>query len=164
MRRVAQETVEKSCGYIVDYSNNFVLLQETDDFEVDGYVVIPIQSISEIIYNTNDKYYDKIMNLEGIITAIEKKHLIDLTSWEAIFKSIKKLDFNVIVENEDPEDATFDIGPIIKITKSAVYVRYFNAKGILNKEATKINWRLITIVKFDNRYTNTFSKYLRERK
>ncbi|MDP1817980.1 MAG: hypothetical protein Q8K92_26240 [Leadbetterella sp.] len=89
---------------------------------------------------------------------------MDLTSCATILKSIKKLGFNVIIENENPADETFDIGPITKITKSSVYVRYFNAKGILNEEATKINWDLITIVKFDTKYINIFSKYLREPK
>jgi hypothetical protein len=164
MRQVAKDTVEKSNGFIVDYSDNFVLLQETDDFDVDGYAVFPIQTISEILYSNNDKYFDKIMHWEGIVDTVENKHKIDLTSWATILKSIKKLDFNVIVENEDPEDETFDIGPITKVTKSSVYVRYFNGKGILNVEATKINWNLITIVKFDDKYTKIFSKYLREPK
>jgi hypothetical protein len=164
MRQVAKDTVEKSNGFIVDYSGNFVLLQETDDFEVDGYAAFPIETISEILYSNNDKYFDKIMHLEGIVNIIENKHQIDLTSWSTILKSIKKSGFNVIIENENPENKTFDIGPITKITKSSVYVRYFNAKGILNEEATKINWDLITIVKFDAKYINIFSKYLREPK
>lgn len=72
--------------------------------------------------------------------------------------------YNVIIENENPEDKAFDIGPIIKLTKSSVYIRYFNAKGILEKEPTRIYWNLIPIVKFDNKYLNIFSKYLREPK
>ncbi len=164
MRQVAKDAVEKNNGFIVDYSDNFVLLQETDDFEVDGYVAFPIETISEILYSNNDRYFDKILHLEGIVDRIENKHRIDLTSWATIFKSVKKLGFNVIIENENPEDETFDIGPITKITKSSVYVRYFNAKGILNEGTTKINWDLITIVRFDTKYINIFSKYLREPK
>jgi hypothetical protein len=164
MREVAKDAIEKTNGYIVDYTDDFVLFQETNDFDVDGYAIIPIKTISKIIYSNSDKYFDKILHLEGITDTIEKKHKIDLTSWATIFKSIKKSGFNVIVENEDPENTTFDIGPITKITKSSVYVRYFNAVGILNEQATKINWNFITIVKFDDKYTNMFSKYLRETK
>jgi hypothetical protein len=164
MRQVAKDTVENSNGFIVDYSDNFVLLQETDDFEVGGYVAFPIETISEILYSNNDKYFDKIMHLEGIVDRIENIHQIDLTSWATILKSIKKLGFNVIVENEDPKDESFDIGPITKITKSSVYIRYFNPKGILDEDATEINWDLITIIRFDTKYINIFSKYLREPK
>ncbi len=163
-RQVAENTVKITNGYVVDYSDNFVLMQETDDFEVCGYLVFPVQTIAAIRLNNNDKYYDKIMRLEGLTEKVENKHKIDLSSWATIFKSIKKLGFNVIVENENLADESFDIGPITKITKSSVYVRYFNAKGFLNHEPTKINWDLMTIVKFDDRYINIFSKYLREQK
>ena len=163
LRQVGKDAVEKSNGYIVDYSDNFVLLQEAIDFDVDGFVAFPIQTISEILYNNNDKYYDKIMHLEGIVERIEKKHQINLTSWATILKSIKKLSLNVIIENEDPEDKTFDIGQIIKITKTAVYIRYFNARGIFDEDVTKISWNLISLVTFDDRYTNLYSKHLRER-
>ena len=93
-----------------------------------------------------------------------QKHKIDLTNWTSIFKSIRLLGLNPIVENEDPNDESFDVGPITKVTKTSVYVRYFDSQGYLDKEPTKIPFNLITIVKFDGRYTNTMSKYLRERK
>ena len=164
MRQVGKNSVEKSNGFIVDYSENYVLLQQMNDFEVDGFEIFPIKSISKILYNDNDKYFEKILHLEGIINEIENKHKIDLLSWKTILASIKKIGHNVIIENENPEDESFDIGPIIKLTKSSVYIRYFNAKGILDKELTKIDWNLITIVKFDTKYLKIFSRYLREPK
>jgi len=163
-RLINKTEIENAKGYIVDFSDNFVLLHETDDFEIDGYSVIPINTISDILFSNRDKYYDKIMALEGMVGKIQNKYKIDLTNWNSVFKSIQKLGFNVIIENEDPEDYSFDIGPITKITDSAVYVRYFDAKGFLDIEITKITWDLMTIVKFDTRYINIFSKYLRERK
>lgn len=99
------------------------------------------------------------MTWEGLVDKIQNKHKIDLTNWNSVFNSIRKLGFNVIVENENPEDKTFDIGPITKVSDSAVYIRYFDAQGFLNTESTKITWDLITVVKFEARYINTFSKY-----
>ena len=102
MRQVAKCTVEKSNGYIVDYSENFILLQETDDFEIEGYVIFPVSTISKNLFSNNDKYFHKIMHSEGIVDRIENKYKIDLTNWATILKSIKKLSFNIIIENEDP--------------------------------------------------------------
>ena len=163
-RQVAKDVLEKSHGYVVDFSKNFILLHETDDFQLDGYSIFPIKSISEIQSNSKDKHYDKIMHSERVTDDVSNKYSIDLTNWTTIFKSIKVLGLNVIVENEDPGDKSFDIGPITKVTKTAVYVRYFDAQGYLDKEPTKISFGLLTIVKFDGRYVNTMSKYLRERK
>ena len=163
-RQVAEDSFEYSHGYIVDNSGNFVLMQEADEFRTLGYVVFPVSTITHIRFNNNDKYYDKIMRLEKQVDNVFNKHKIDLTDWKSIFKTIKKVGFNVIVENENPEDESFDIGPIIKITKTAVYIQYFNAKGYLNTEPTKITFDKITIAKFDDQYVNVFSKYLRKRK
>tara|TARA_Y100000588_G_scaffold380555_1_gene464627 strand:+ start:3076 stop:3636 length:561 start_codon:yes stop_codon:yes gene_type:complete len=164
IRHFNQTDMAIAKGYIVDYSENFILLQNTDDFEIDGYSIIPIETIKDILLSNNDKYYHKIMTLEGLVDKILNKHKIDLTNWSSILRSIKKLGFNVIIENEDPDDESFDIGPITKITDSGAYIRYFDAKGFLDTQSTKIKWDLITIVKFDTRYINIFSKYLRERK
>nr|HMU05913.1 hypothetical protein [Saprospiraceae bacterium] len=78
--------------------------------------------------------------------------------------TIKKAGFNIIIENENPEDYSFDIGPITKTIQNAVYIKYFNAKGYLNNQSTKITFDKITIAKFDDHYINVFSKYLRQRK
>jgi len=163
-RQVAKDVLEKSHGYVVDYSNSFVLLQETDDFQLDGYSIFPVSSVAEIQSKTSDKYYDKIMHLEGVTDHVSNKYEIDLTTWTSIFKSLRVLKLNVIIENEDPSDKSFDIGPITKVTKTAVYVRYFDSRGYLDNEPTKIPFDLLTIVKFDGRYVNIMSKYLRERK
>ena len=163
-RQVGIDVFEKSNGYIVDFSKDFIVLHETDDFELNGYVVFPIKTISEIQFNNKDKYYDKIMRSEGLTDKVENKYKIDLTSWTSIFKSIKDLDLNVVIENEDPNDKSFDIGPITKVTKKSVYIRYFDSQGYFDKEPTKISFDFITRVKFDERYTNVISKYLRERK
>lgn len=164
LRKVAEGTFEYSDGYIVDSSSDFVLMQEVGEFDVLGYLVFSISSISQIRFNNNDKYYDKIMQWEKQVDNVSKKYQIDLSNWTSIFKSIRKAGLNVIIENENPKDDSFDIGPITKVTKTAVYIRYFNAQGYFNLESTKIVFDKITITKFDNQYVNVFSKYLRYRK
>lgn len=163
-RKVGDDSFEYSNGYIVDNSANFLLMQETNEFKILGYLIFPISTIVQIRFNNNDRYYDKIMQWEKQVENVSKKYIIDLTNWTTIFKTIKKTGFNVIIENENPNDETFDIGPIVKTTDSAVYIRYFNAKGILDNEITKITFDKITIAKFDDHYVNIFSKYLRKRK
>ena len=46
--------------------------------------------------------------------------------------------FNIIIENEDPEDESFDVGSITKITRNSVFIHYFNAQGFLDDEPTEI--------------------------
>lgn len=104
------------------------------------------------------------MGLEGIKEQVEQKYKIDLSSWTSIFRSLKALSFNVIVESENPEDESFDIGPLTKVSTAAVWIRYFDAKGMFNEAATRIRFDFVSIVTFDDLYSRTFGKYLRERK
>lgn len=163
-RKVGENSFVYSNGYILDHSEHFLLVQDVADFSVAGYLVFPIATLIEIRYNANDKYYDKIIQWENLLEQVSNKYKIDLTDWTSIFRTIKKSGLNVIVENENPEEDTFLIGPIVKTSKTAAYIRYFNGKGILDPEPSRISFDKITMVKFDDPYINVFSKYLREAK
>lgn len=163
-RQVAVDCTEVSRGYIVDYSKDFIILQLTDDFKAYSYLALPIAQIIDIRFNSQDKFYDKIMVWEKEIDKISLLHKIDLTNWQTIFKSIKRIGLNVIVECEHPDINTFTIGPIVKITKNLVYILYFNAAGFIDEKPTSIDYNSITKVLFDDRYINVFSKYIRHRK
>src|SRR4051812_43987181 len=80
-RQVAKDVLEQSKGYVVDFSKTFILLQEVNDFDVDGYSIFPLKTISNLQFNNNDKYYDKIMHAEGLTDKVVCKHKIDLKSW-----------------------------------------------------------------------------------
>ena len=164
LRKFAKNSRGETSGFIVDYSENFIIIQESNEFDILGYFVFPISTIEEIRYNNSDKYYEKILKEEKLIEKVGLKHKIELKNWQTIFESIKDCGLNVIIENENPEDETFDIGPITKITGKSVFINYFDAKGFLDDEETEIDWDKITLVKFDDRYVNIFSKYLRKRK
>jgi hypothetical protein len=163
-RKFDKINAEKSSGYIVDFSERFVILQEIIDFNLCGYLIFTIDSIEDISFKNKDKYYDKIMQLEGLKNQVSNKYKLELSNWSTVFNSIKSWGFNVIIENENPEDKSFDIGPIMDVTNTSVSIRYFNAFGFKDEESTEISWNLITMVKFDDRYANIFGKYLRERK
>ena len=58
-------------GYILNYSNDFILIQETNDFDIDGFRIIPINKILDIRFNNNDKYIFRIHKHEGIYDNIK---------------------------------------------------------------------------------------------
>jgi hypothetical protein len=163
-RQVAKDCTEISDGYIVAYSKDFIILQETDDFRLLGYLVLPIAQIEEVRYNKVDKYYDKIMVWEKEADNVSLPYDIDLTNWNAIFKSIKSYKLNVIVECEDPEIDTFTIGPVVRITKNKVYISHFDAQGYIDEDPIAVEYADISKARFDERYANIFGKYTRHKK
>lgn len=163
-RATSDSSVEKSSGYIVDYSDSLVVLHEIHDFDFIGFNVLPTNLIKEIRYNRADKYFDKILTWEGAKEKIGSRHQLDLSNWSSLFKSLKKSGLIIIVECETAEINPFNIGPITKIAKDLVYIQYFDATGLLDEKPTAISFENITKVQFDARYINVFGKYLRHRK
>ncbi|OJJ20161.1 hypothetical protein BKI52_16955 [marine bacterium AO1-C] len=163
-RKVAKDWKEISRGYIVGYSDDFVVLQESDDFKLLGFNVLPVDHLLEIRYNHYDKYYDKIMGWEEEKDKIGLKTKVNLTDWKAVFKTFQKKKMSVIVECENPKINSFTIGQVKRITDKHVYILYFDAAGFLDEKPTKLKFENITKITFDDRYVDIFSKYTRKRK
>jgi len=151
-----------STGFILDKSFDFILLQETDEFRVLGYQVIPIQTIKHVRYNKNDKTIQRILKKEGLISEVKTKCKVNLTYWASVMKDIEATGLTIISECEHPKQNFFCIGHLKRINKKSISIRYFNAQGILDKKNTKHKFEDITKLSFDDRYANVFSKYLTE--
>lgn len=163
-RELGDAQILSSSGYILNYSKDFVLLQESDDFRVAGCIIIPMGQIVKVRRNKNDQYYDKIMEWEGEKKNIGQKTKVNLESWKTIFKSFQKKKVNVIVECEHEDIDTFTIGPVKRVTEKSVSVLYFSAVGILDDEPSKLKYDTISKVSFNDRYIEVFSKYIRKNK
>lgn len=163
-RTVAEDWDLTSRGFIVDFSKDFIVLQETDDFALNGFCILPKKQIKKIRYNNFDRYYDKIMAWENEKSQIGLKTEVDLSSWKSIFKTFQNKKMTVIVECEDPDIETFTIGSVTDVTDKSVSIRYFDAAGFLDEKPTKVRFKRITSVSFDTRYADIFAKYTRKRK
>ncbi|MBV7269921.1 hypothetical protein [Winogradskyella luteola] len=152
-------------GYIIKYSDDFILVKEEDDFEFRGYQIIPTYTVRGIRYNDNDKYYDFINKSEYKKSWFETDELsnIDLSSWKTIFTDLKAKELHIITECERFKDKLFCIGSIAELTKKAVHIEYFNAQGYIDELPVKHKYKWITKATFGDNYTRVFSKYKRKR-
>ncbi|MEO3407199.1 hypothetical protein AAFN85_24995 [Mucilaginibacter sp. CAU 1740] len=162
--KVSKNKEETRNGYILDFSDNLILIQQTDDFKLDGYAILPISQVQKIRYNRSEKYFNKIMQWENRLETLGIKYPIDLDNWRSAFKSLKALDLKVIAECESEVIDSFTIGPIAKVGKKLIHITYFDAAGYLDDGPTSIDYESLTRVAFDSEYINIFSKYIRQRK
>lgn len=160
-REVAKDWDFISRGYIVDYSNNFVVMQTTDDFMLNGFIIFPTSHITHLRRNKNDKYYDEITKSENDKRNFGISTKVDISYWKTLFNTFLNNEMNIIIECEKPSKKTFTIGKVKKLTKKAVFIHYFGATGFLDKKLTKIKFKNISKVTFADRYTTTFGKYVR---
>lgn len=157
-----QNTESGIYGYIQLQSKKFVLLQANNEFSLDGYVIIPKRAFEAIRCNKYDKTSNKIHRAEG---TLEKQYkvpdFVSLDNWEQLFFSLKDADFHVIIECENQEEPDFFIGPLQKIGKNSVSILNYDPTGQLDKKPSKISYKDITSITFDNQYSTVFRKYLK---
>lgn len=161
------------CGMLFRYDCNYryyyplitndklFLSVEEDNFILDGYSIRRYVDLKKI--RIRDDNCIEILKKEGIVDSIQTPD-IDITNWETVFQSIKRLNRNIIVEKEslDDNEWEFAIGRIDKIFKRFIYFFHFDADGIWGEEPIKIYYTDITTVSFGTRYVDVFSKYIGE--
>ncbi|WP_315821735.1 hypothetical protein [Paraflavitalea speifideaquila] len=57
--------------------------------------------------------------------------------------------------------SAFEIGPIKRIAKNSFQIQYYDPAGVLENKLTTIKYEDITTLKFGDRYSTTFKKYLK---
>lgn len=163
--RTFKNREEDISGFILALSKQFLVLQVDNEFMLDGYAIIPKDRFSSIRCNSYDKAFKKIYKEEGILdTQYGFNQSLTLKSWKELFLNLKKLEYHVIVECEDKDDPDFVIGPIKRVTKNKVSIQYYDPAGVLQDKLTTLSYHDITILKFGDRYSTTFKKYLKQGK
>lgn len=141
--------------YILDCTEKIFLGAEEDDFLLNGFHIRRISDMKKI--EIKNDLCVKINRENNLLENIEKPD-IDLSSWNKIFKSLKKLNCFIIIENEYL--GMFYIGSIEKAKKNSVVFHPFDADGIWF-DSVEIPYRKITNVIFGDRYSKGFEEYFR---
>lgn len=148
-------------GFVLDSSEQFVLLRECVDFDTKGLVIIPSNKITKLRQSKMERSFTKIYKAEKLIDKATIFNKISLESFILIFKAIKYKYKYVIVENVFQGSMEFCIGEIKRINKSSVSILYFDITGKVDNETTTIPFEDIANIEFDSNYINTFIKHLK---
>lgn len=143
--------------YILDCTEKVFLGAEEDDFLLDGFHIRRISDMKKI--EVKDDLCVKINRENKLLESIEKPD-IDLSSWKKLFKSLKKLNCFIIIENEYLD--MFYIGSIEKAKKNSVVFHPFDADGVWF-DSVEVPYKKITHVVFGDRYSKGFEEYFRSR-
>ncbi len=140
-------------------SEKLFLSANEDDFIIDGFTVRRFCDIKKVEVR-EDKYVE-IIKREGVLDNLIVPE-IDVTDWYSVFSSLSELNINIIVEKEslDDDECEFAIGKIIKVFKTKVVFKHFDADGIWQDENYEIPYSQITSITFASRYVDVFSKYV----
>lgn len=148
-------------GFILDFSSAFLLLHLNIDFLPDGYAIVPRDSFDYLRCGRSDRMSKRIYKGERLLETAKVLERPSLKSWPDLFRNLRELDYHVIVECEDQEEPEFFIGPVKKVLKQRVGIQHYNGVGKFDEELTTIAYNDITIIRFGDRYSTIFRKYLK---
>lgn len=140
-------------------SDKLFLCANEDDFIVDGFSIRRFSDVKKAGIK-NDKY-SEIIKAENVLGNLQAPQ-IDVTNWHSAFLSLEDIGCNIIVEKESlvDDECNFAIGKIVKVLRSSVIFKYFDADGIWQDDTYEIPFSQITSVTFASRYVDVYSKYI----
>lgn len=152
-------------GFIHDVSKGLVVLQQFHDFYCEGYTIIKLSDVSDLRSDEHERFFERMLNAEGLLDQIEYKRIIPITDFVASLSYFVKNNENIIIECEsleNPADDEFYIGKVSEIEGNDAWFIGFSALGEWEKEEVAIKIANITRIQFNTPYINIFSKYLEE--
>ena len=145
---------EPLTGFPLAVGSQLFLVAVDIDFQLNGFTVRRLRDIRRV--KARRAMYQTVVEQEGLTKF--KVPRLGISDWRSVFTSLQKMDMAIIVEREY-EPSYFRLGRIESVQKDQVVMRYFNADGVW-QEPVEIPYHYITSVTFDDRYANTFSKYV----
>jgi hypothetical protein len=163
--RTVFDKEENLSGFLLGMSKDFLFLQLNYDFILDGYAIIRKDDFDSIRHSSYERTQRKILDREGVLaTTYGFDKNLPLTSWTVILKKLKNYDLHVIIENINKDYLDFWIGEIIKVTDKKIIIHNYNANGQLDDKPKDIKLNTISIIKFGDRYSTIFRKYLKPKR
>ena len=139
-------------------SNELLLVYVFYDFCPDGFRVIRIDDVTEILREESELFFERILASEGVYHRLRIPAGIDLSSWRSVFESLKGRYDYCTLESDEQDD--FLIGKVVEISDWELSFRYFDAAGKWDEDPEPVDYDDLSAAGFDDRYTNTIIKYL----
>ena len=137
-------------------NERFLLGQEENDFELDGYHIRKISDLEKA--EIKDDLCEKINIWNGVIDEIKNPN-VDISSWASIFCSSALLGKLIIIEDELNGD--YVLGKIKKVCSRYVVIESVDADGDIEDEPVRIPYSHLTHVAWDTRYSENWDRYLK---
>lgn len=146
-------------GFLLEYSNELILIQYIYDFNLDGLMILRRNDITKIKSNATDILQTQLLKDEDLYKNVDFYVKLNLSDWGSILSNIKKDYGLVIIEDEKKEKGIFLIGKIETITKKSVEITHFTGTGTWGEVPTPIDFNDITSCQVNTNYINVYQRY-----
>lgn len=144
-------------GYVVDATESYALLHVVDDrIELDGYVVLRIEDITEVTCEfASLKFIEKALAIRRMQP--ERPALVDLTSMESVLRSIDEHFPLLVVHREEVSDDECWIGSLDTVSDKTFTFNAMDPEANWNG-AKRFRFEEVTRVEFDGGYETALAQ------
>lgn len=146
-------------AFLLDYSENLVLVRYVYDFILDGLMVLRRSDISEIKSDKTDLFQTQILKDEGVYSEVEFDAKCSLDSWKSVFSTLGASHRFVTIEDENPEYPLFYLGEIRNMGEESLSIAGFSGAANWDDEVSEVYYEDISCVQIGNNYANVYERY-----
>ena len=156
---VFRDSYEESLyGYIIDFNEEFLVLESIDDNNPDGIIIFNRESITRIRWGGNEiESTEKLIDQSKRLNDIKKT---DLTSIQSILTGIQNIFGYVNVHIEDIDSGVCFIGEIEELDDQSIVIFEYGTKKSLDRPRILLNVNDITKVEGGGKYEEGIKKII----
>ena len=139
-------------------SEELLLVHVFYDFYPDGYRIIRMEDIYDVIRDASEEFFERVIGAEGVYVRLAPPTNVDLTSWRSALASLRGRYDYCIIECDAEEE--FLIGRVMELGEWDFTFWYFDATGKWDEEMDVVDYDDLTAISFDDNYTRTIIKYI----
>lgn len=146
-------------GFLLDFSDELILIQYVYDFNFDGLMALRVSDITSIESTKTDVFQTKLLEGEGILSKTKFEVGYNVKNWVTLINGLSS-DFRfLILEDENPEYPLFFLGEISKANEDCVSMRCFSGAGNWDDELSEISFEDISSLQVGNNYAQVYERY-----
>jgi hypothetical protein len=148
--------LESVHGYLLALSPQLALLHAFNDFEPDGYLVISVGDIAEVVSGDREQFWERVVTGEGLLEGLKLDASIDLTSFATALASIAGRHPDLALLTADDE---LFVGRFLAQDDKELQLHAIDHLGNWDGAVSRIAFDQLARIQFGTPYLRLFMKY-----
>ena len=149
-------TIRRIQAFVLDYSQDLLLLQYVYDFHIDGRLLIRRNDITSIRCGATDIFQKGLLDTEGLLESIRFTPTQPIQSYDSFLRSLAQ---NQIVIVEDETQGEFLIGTVLEADRDLARIRCFTGAANWKEAPSEIAISQITSCQIETNYIDFYARH-----